>query len=169
MVLDDIVGECSIPERDWESIINIYNQNNRSFPIPPLICSKIIQEIKDGRMPKTVFRQYGASYSKFRNRFNKTKLSLEELSSRENFTDEDWNMIQTCRHDPYFILGLDIDRASAFHFNESTDLLKFLSKSKAETWLAYMKEIHSEEFSKKEENKSVEVVIQFGPDILESV
>lgn len=169
MILDNIIGDCSIPERDWESIINIYNQNNKPFQIPAPICSNIILQIKDGRIPKMVFQSYGISYPKFKDRFNKIKLQLEEFSGKDTVSDEEWLMIENYLIHPIFILGCDIERASAFHFNEATDTLKKQSRQNAQSWLAYMKEIHKEEFVEKEDKKGFEVVINFGPGILDSI
>lgn len=169
MILDELVDDLSIPERNWETIINLYNQNNSDFPIPPTICAKIILEIKDGRIPKMVFKQRGISYNNFNNRYNKSKLIIEELSSKSELSDNDWQHIYSLRNDPAFILGQDIERARAFNFNQATDELKSQANMKFETWLEYMKQIHKEEFEQKEEKKGAEVTIIFQPGLLESI
>ena len=40
IILDDLVGDCSIPSRDWESIITVFNADarNKLFSIPAIIC-----------------------------------------------------------------------------------------------------------------------------------
>lgn len=169
MILDESIGECTIPERDWESIINIWHQSGNKFPIPALICANIIVRIKKGLLPKIIFKEYGISYANFENRYNKNKSIIEELTTKDNLSDDEYNIIQTLRNDPVFILGRDIDRARAFHLNKSVEKLDELSEANAMTWLAYMKEIHKEEFTSKEDKKGVEVVIQIGQGLLEAI
>lgn len=169
VALDELVGDCSLPQRDWQSLIDVYNQNNNKFPIPAPICAKIIQEIKEGVKPSSVFKAEGLSYTNFINRYNKNIAVIEELSSRPQLTDFEWETIRLLRIDPFFILGQDIERVRAFRFNQLQKDLKDLSMSKPETFLNYMKEFHSEEFTNKEDKQSVEVVIQFGSGLLEAI
>lgn len=168
MVLDEITEDCSIESRNWDSIITIYNINNKPFPIPALVCSKIIEDVKKGLIPHMVFKQYGISYSAFKNRYSKVKTILEELSVQSELTDSHWQIINTCRNDPAFILGQDIDRATAFHFNECTKTLEELSVN-AQTYERYMMLTHPEEFNKKEKENNVELVIKIAPGLLENI
>ncbi len=167
--LDGILDDATLPQRDWEAIIKVYNQNNKPFPISANACTKIIQMTKDGLKPNSIFNQIGKSYSNFINRYNKNKALLEDFNSKGDLTDNEWQIVRSLRNDPFYILGEDIKRVRAFHFNELQNDLKEISKMKAETFLTYMKEFHSEEFDHTQEKQGIEVTINFGEGILESI
>lgn len=168
MVLDDIIGDCNIKSRDWNSIITLYNVNNKPFPIPALICSKIIERIKEGEIPKMVFREYGINYSAFNNRYNKSKTIIEELSVKSSLSDAEWQVINVCKNDPAFILGQDVERAVAFHFNRSVKKLEKISTS-AQAYTEFIKIVHADEFTQKTENNNVQVTIKLGQGLIESI
>lgn len=168
MVLDELSDECTIESRNWESIINIYNQHNRPFPIKPLVCSKIVENVKKGLLPDMIFKEYGISYTAFKNRFNKTKQILEELAVLPELTEAHWEIINTCRNDPAFILGSDIERAVAHHFNKCTENFEMLASVNAQSYEKYLAMTHPEHFSKKENEKNLEVVIKIAPGLLDN-
>lgn len=171
IILDELIGDCSIPSRDWEAIINSFNSDNRNklFSIPSIICSRIIQEIKDGAIPKMVFREFGLNFQSFINNYNKIKNTVEELSLLNNLREEDWEFINNCKVNPTFILGKDIDRATAFHFNKSVKHLKGVSEGNPQAWKDYMKVIHAEEFVDKEKDANTEIIIKISPGLIDAI
>lgn len=168
MVLDELTGDCSIPTRNWKSIISVYENTNNKFPIPAIVCSRIIEKIKSGEKPNMVFTEEGVNYKSFLNRYNNSKNVIEELLSLQSLNDEQWEIIRTCQNDPAFILGQDINRAKAHHFNRATQTLRDLSTN-AQTWKTYMETIHPEEFKEQEDNKDVQVVIKLSKGLLEGI
>lgn len=169
IVLDEIVGEGTLPSRDWDTIISLYNHNNRPFSIRPIDCSKIIDRIKDGQRPHMVFKEHGYHYPAFIARYNKPKMILEELSTLSDLSDNQWAIVDICQKDPYLLLGRDIERATAYHYNEGTMHMKKVSKGKAIDWKEYMKMVHPEEFEDKSETTNMQVTIKFGPGLLEGI
>lgn len=171
IILDEMVGDCSIPTRNWESIISIYNadKNNKLFLIPSITCSKLIQEIKDGAIPKMIFREYGLNYTSFNNEFNRIKSLIEDILVSKVIADEDLQFLNTCKINPTFILGKDIERVTAFHFNTSLRSLGKISSKNPEHWKNYMKLVHPEEFIEKEEKTNVEVVIKIAPGLIDAI
>lgn len=168
IVLDQIVGDSSIPTRDWNNIITLYERNNSHFPIPSGICTKIIQRVKDGEIPKMVFKEYGANFNNFKNRYNKDKVALEELALVPILSEVQWNQVFSLRNDPFFLLMEDIEKASAFHFNKSLKVLEGISTS-AQTYIEYMKLTHPEEFTEKSDSNKERIEIKLAIGLLESV
>lgn len=170
MILDIISDDCSIIERDWQSIINLYNQQNTyPYSISPIICAKIIQKIKDGGISKYVFKEYGISFINFKNKYDKVCSEIEQLVLKSDMTNEDFSKINMLRSNPTFILGQDIDKASAFHFNQGMQTLQEGSEANSSLWIAYMKEAHKEEFTEKQDKKTAEIVIHLQAGLLESI
>lgn len=169
LVLDELIGECTIPNRDWTSIINLYEINNKPFPIPAVICSKIIQRVKLGNIPKMVFKEYGINHNSFLSKYNKIKTLIEEISMLKEITVDQSYIIESCKSDPIFLLGSDLERASAFHFNNSLGQLEEISKLNPQAWKEYMKVVHSEEFSEKEKDKEISVVIKVAPNLIDKI
>lgn len=170
VILEDIIDDTSLPQRDWESIISIYNQNNRPFPISPLKCAKLVQQIGDGLKPSTVFASQGLRYKNFLTRYNKDVATLDELQSKGQVTEAEYQMVLSIRNDPFFILGRDLERVRSHKFLDTQIELRDLMMGKPEAALTYVKEFHPEEFEDKSDKQNIELtVIQFGPGILESV
>lgn len=171
IILDDLVGDCSIPARDWDSIITIFNADSRNklFSIPGIICSKLIQEIKDGAIPKLIFREYGLNFQSFLNTYNKIKSEIEEISLLENIREEHIDYLNNCKINPTFILGKDIERATAFHFNDSLKSLRKISMLNPQAFKDYMKIVHAEEFTEKEKDNNLEVVIKIQPGLINEI
>lgn len=171
MILDEMVGECTIPDRNWDNIIKEYeaDQSNKSFPIPGYICSRVVQKLKKGSIPKMIFKEYGINYSSFCEKYKKIKDVLEDLSVKPQITEEEWMMIERIKHNPLFLLGQDIDRAVAYHFNTSLNHLEEVSKQNPQAYREYMRLVHPEEFEEKQQGSNVEVVIKLATGLIESI
>lgn len=171
MILDELVGDCSIPSRDWESIITVFNADikNKPFSIPSIICSKLIQEIKEGAIPKLIFREFGLNFQLFLNNYNKLKTEIEEISLSNKVREEDIEFLNNCKVNPTFILGKDIERATAFHFNTSLKKLGNISMMNPQAYKEYMKIVHAEEFTEKEKDNNLEVVIKIQPGLINAI
>lgn len=171
MVLDELVGECTIPDRDWDSIINVHNSDkeNKAFSIPGYICSRIIQNLKKGYIPKMLFKEYGISYTSFNDKYKKAKEVLEDLSVKPQLTEEEWLLINKIKNSPLFLLGQDIDRATAYHFNTALVHLGDESKKNPQAYREYMRLVHPEEFEEKQQGSNVEVIIKLAPGLIESI
>lgn len=169
MVLEDNIGDCGIPSRDWDAIVSLYNINNKKFPIPALICSKIIQRVKDGEKPNMVFKEFGINYTAFKTRYTKTKTILEECASIPELNEAHWSIINTCLNDPAFLLGEDLERASAFHYNKGMKKLEELSVN-AQSYERFLSLIHPSEFQEKnKEDRNIELVIKIAPGLIDSI
>ena len=169
MVLDEILETSTIPVRDWNVIIDEYNVNNSPFPIPPIVCARIIQMVKEGKGNKeTIFRQHGIRYKQFLNRYNKSKKLIEQLLSLPEMTDAQFQVLNTLRKDPAFILGEDIERVDAFHFNDSIEKLRDISGS-PQAYERYIQITHPEQFEDKKENNNVQVVFKIQQGLIEAL
>lgn len=169
VTLNDIIESEAIPQRDWSAIIVLYNINNTPFPISAIACAKIVEEIKNGLKPTVVFKAKGLIYRNFLNRYNKDIQVLENLISKDYLTNDELNLIQSLRNDPFFILGQDLERVRAQKFTELQLELRDLMSAKPETFLSYMKEFHAEEFEQKQEVNEHQIIIKFDKGILESI
>lgn len=169
-LMDELIGNCTIPDRNWEGIIKTYNaEASIKFLIPPLICSLIVKRIKNGEIPKMVFKEYGISYSAFNNQLRKLKEQIEEILSRNNISDLDLDFVKNSDSNPVFLLGRDIDRAVAYNFNTSLSHLKKISEINPQAWKDYMKLVNPEEFTEKESTQNTEVVIKISPGLMEGI
>jgi hypothetical protein len=121
-----------------------------------------------GRKIIPTFTMYGINYDGFRNKYNNCIKAIEELSIFTELTNEQWQMVDALIKNPYFLLGEDIKRAKAFHFNERSDFLQDMSQNAASI-LEHLKVIHPEEFIQSTENNNVEVVIKISPGLLEAI
>lgn len=169
-LMDELIGNCTIPDRNWEGIIKAYNSEaSNKFLIPPLICSLIVKRIKEGGIPKMIFREYGISYTVFNNQLKKLREQIEEILSRPNISDLDLDFVNNSDSNPIFLLGRDIDRAVAYNFNTSLSHLKGISEINPQAWKDYMKLVNPEEFVEKETAQNTEVVIKISPGLMEGI
>lgn len=169
-LLDELVGDCSIPDRNWDGIIAVFNSNTEDkFLIPPIVCSHIVRKVKDGGIPRMIFREYGLSYQSFSNKVRKIRDIIEEISNSRNISDADIIFIDACKNNPNILLSRDIDRAVAFNFNRSLDHLKKISDINPQAWKEYMKTVNPEEFVEKDTTKNTEVIIKIAPGLMDGI
>lgn len=171
IILDELIGDCSIPSRDWESIITVFNADvkNKIFSIPAIICSKLIQEIKEGAIPKLIFREFGLNFQLFLNSYTKIKTEIEEIALSSRVRDQDIEFLNNCKINPTFILGKDIERATAYHFNTSLKKLGNISMMNPQAYKEYMKIVHADEFTEKEKENNLEVIIKIQPGLIDAI
>jgi hypothetical protein len=169
--IDDYSDAATIqfPVRDWVFIITQFElAGNRPFMIPAIYCSKIIERIKSGMIPRKVFEEYGFGYQAFQNRYTKARESVELLMRKGTLDSNEYKMLNALHRDPHFILGNDIDRAKAYNYNYCSDKLRELSEGNAAMWKEYMKMVHAEEFVEKNQT-TTPIIFQIGGNILDAI
>lgn len=169
MVIGEVVDNNLLKERNWESIIRLHNsKSNKPFLIEPIVCSKIIQDIKEGYKIDWVFRSYNLNYKTFKERYNKIKTFLEEVSELPEVTNDQFALIENLLSDPTFLLGQDIDKAAVYWLKLKTKEKEELS-TKPDEIEKHMKLIHPDEFKDDSGSIGFEISFKIAPGLLDEL
>lgn len=162
--------EVDIPVRDWQAIIDHYNTYSKTpYRLSAMKCSRIVERVRGGLIPKIVFEELGINYKSFQDGFNRCVEILEDLNSKNILTDEEAFTFNLYLKHPAYILGSDIKRCMAFHWNERQDDLLRLSRTSPTAMKEYMKLVRPEMFIEEDKVQSLNIQIKIGSNSKETI
>lgn len=104
-----------LPTRNWNGIIESYNQSNKKrFYFTPLQCKLIVEHVKRGTPAESLFRSLGVSKQKFtffRTKYNEIEERLAELQGKASISDEEFEEFHSIMRNPLRLLISDVERA----------------------------------------------------------
>lgn len=163
-----------IPERNWELIIDSYNQSSKTrFFLSALQCKTLVEYVKKDFEPQYIFQNYGYSYQKYTSLVTKAadlEDKLVELSTKSNLTEDDYEEFQTIMRHPLRILMSDIDRARGVANLSNWERFNEMAYHDGGIMVQKMRGKFREFFEGKESNGGGnQVVINLGPGIIDGL
>jgi len=174
-LIDDVsvVDVFSMPTRNWNQIIQLYNKNNRKFLFTPLQCKVIIQYVIKGLPPQHLFKTLGISQQKFTSMSTKAvelQEQYDKLAGQENLSDEDYELLTELAYNPLRILMSDIERAEGLADLEDFERFNLYASKGPDIHLAKMKAKFKDLFSDREQDRGqFNVQINLGGDWIEDI